>query len=204
MDDKRTNALDEALVHPGYHIIDNFLSDQDYRALQSQIQALAQNEFFRPAKVGQAADTALQLLVRTDHICWLNESLYSPALVGFHTAIDRLRQRLNRTLFLGLEQFEAHFAIYQPGQFYKKHIDQFQRNKDRRISCVYYLNDDWQPTYGGELCIYDTTQQCVASIFPSANRLVCFDSSMLHEVLPTQHIRYSIAGWLKSRPLSLS
>ncbi len=197
-----TSALDEALVHSGYYIFDNFLSEYDYLELESQVQSLDKTNNFRPAKIGQSVDTKLHPLIRTDSICWLNESSQSPALASFHMGIHVIKQHLNRTLFLGIEQFECHYAIYKPGQFYKKHIDQFQNNQDRRISCVYYLNKIWQPRYGGELCIYNSEQECMASIFPLANRLVCFDSSLLHEVLPTKHIRYSIAGWFKSRPLS--
>lgn len=199
----KTSALAEALVDVGYHVIDNFLSHHHHQALRTQIKALAKNQAFRPAKVGQSANTAHQPTIRTDHLCWVNESMHSTGLFAFHNAIDDLKQALNRTLFLGLEQFEAHFAIYRPGQFYKKHIDQFKNNQDRKISCVYYLNETWQPSYGGELCIYNTAQQPIIRITPFGNRLVYFDSTLLHEVLPTEHMRYSITGWLKSRPASL-
>jgi len=91
--------------------------------------------------------------------------------------------------------------VYEPGAFYRKHIDQFRHNKDRKVSCVYYLNLDWQEKDGGQLCLYDENENCLQSLFPLANRLVFFRSDLLHEVCITYRTRYSIASWLKSRAI---
>ena len=42
------------------------------------------------------------------------------------TALFMRNGVLNRDLFLGLEDFESHFAMYPPGAFYLKHVDRFR------------------------------------------------------------------------------
>lgn len=197
-----TSALDEALVSVGYHVIDHFLPQPHYHALQTYVQDLVHAASFRPAKVGQLSQTTHNPLIRTDHIYWLDEVNAAEPVRLFFDEIHALKHFLNQQLYTGLSQFEAHVAVYQPNQYYKKHIDQFAGNQDRRISCVYYLNNAWQPEYGGELSIYNNNQQPIAHIIPEGNRLVCFNSALLHEVHLTHQPRLSIVGWLKARSLS--
>lgn len=203
MTSDKTRALDKALVDVGYHLIDQFLSEEAYRGLQTYIQTLVKSTTLRAAKVGQSLQAKHHPRIRTDHIHWLDEINPPEPTHAFFDAINTLKQYLNQQLYLGLHQFEAHIALYSPGQYYKKHIDQFVGNQDRRISCVYYLNDHWSPEHGGELSIYNQEEQRIAHILPEGNRLVCFNSTLLHEVHPTHQSRYSITGWLKSRPLDI-
>ena len=156
---------------------------------------------FKPAKIGLHLEKTHNTTIRNDQIFWLDKPSSNHAINEFFTHIDMLCATLNHSLFLGLIDYEAHFAIYQPNNFYKKHIDQFSTKKDRRISCVYYLNDDWQPAFGGELNLYDPQDQLLSSIMPIANRFVCFNSDLPHEVCTAYQTRYSIATWLKIRPL---
>ena len=55
---------------------------------------------------------------------------------------------LNRALFLSLKDYETHFAIYPPGTFYEKHVDQFQSSGARKISFAFYLNENWTQSDG--------------------------------------------------------
>lgn len=110
-----------------------------------------------------------------------------------------MRHFLNHALYLSLHEFETHFAIYQPGSFYKKHVDQFQSTKNRKISCVYYLNEQWQPSFGGKLNLYSPQDELLSEVIPLGNRLICFNSELPHEVELTHCTRYSIAGWMKTR-----
>lgn len=48
---------------------------------------------------------------------------------------------------------------------------------NRRLNALVYLNPDWQPEWGGEFGIYDSTgQNCIKKVAPLFNRLVVFDS----------------------------
>ncbi len=189
----------------GYSVIDSFLPQQDYEDLLFSAQAMHAEGHFRSARIGRQLDTAQHSEIRGDKIFWLNESENkNTAIDNYLSQINRLARALNQAFYLGLEQFETHFAVYPPKTFYKKHIDQFKTAQDRRISCVYYLNEQWQDTDGGQLKLYSEQDKLVLSLLPLANRFICFKSDLAHEVEETQRTRYSIAGWLKVRNLSLT
>ena len=91
---------------------------------------------------------------------------------------------LNRAFFLGLEDYESHFALYPPGAFYQKHLDRFRDDDRRTLSAVFYLNADWQPEQGGALRLYPEGGGEL-DVLPTAGTLVLFMSAELpHEVLP--------------------
>ena len=68
--------------------------------------------------------------------------------------MEGLRQQLNRELFLGLDEYESHFALYAPGAFYRTHLDRFRDDDQRTVSVVIYLNDSWLPGQGGALRLH--------------------------------------------------
>lgn len=187
----------------GFHIVDNFLNNQDFETLRTHCQGLYAQGVFNQAKIGFRAHATKNQRIRSDEIHWLNEYSEIPAIQSYYKQIQKISQRLNQTFFLGLIDFETHFAVYQPGAFYQKHCDQFAATKDRKISCVYYLNQHWKKEDGGELKLYSKNDELIETILPSQNRFVCFDSELPHEVCLTHQPRYSITGWLKSRQISI-
>lgn len=100
---------------------------------------------------------------------------------------------------MGLFDYEAHFAHYQPGAFYRRHLDAFRGRTNRVLTTLLYLNPDWQPGDGGELLLYPEQGEGVLErVSPRAGTLVIFLSARFpHEVLPAQADRYSIAGWFR-------
>jgi SM-20-related protein len=112
--------------------------------------------------------------------------------------MEMLRVGINRRLFLGLFDYECHFARYAPGSFYKKHVDAFRGRSNRVLSTVFYLNPQWGSADGGELLIYSGDGQVEASVKPTMGTLVVFLSETVpHEVLPAARLRHSIAGWFR-------
>lgn len=194
-------SIPDQIYHHGFHVIDNFLSAECYQQLCALIRTLYEDGHFRHASIGHKSDKMHNTAVRNDQTCWLDKGKHS-AIDEYFYKLDEICVLLNRSLFLGLDHYEAHFAVYQPNGFYKKHVDQFATTKDRRISCVYYLNEHWQPDFGGELTLYNTQDELLTHIQPLGNRFVCFNSDMPHEVCTAYQTRYSIAAWLKVRSLS--
>ena len=140
--------------------------------------------------------------VRGDRILWLDEGSAGPAQQPFWQALDALRAALNENLLLGLFSFEAHYALYPPGAFYRRHRDQFRGHApsadDRVISCAIYLNEDWTPADGGALRIYDG--ELVRDVLPVAGTMACFLSDRFeHEVLPATRERLALTGWFRRR-----
>ncbi|STY30768.1 2OG-Fe(II) oxygenase [Legionella wadsworthii] len=185
------------LCNQGFSIIDGFLQPSQCQLLRDTAQVLYEQGLFRGAKIG--LNLQKNESIRTDKILWLEDYENNPAIRIFLEKINYLAQILNQSLFLGVHEFETHFAAYQPGTYYKKHVDQFASQKTRKISCVYYLNKKWKTEFGGELKIYNTEDQFIESVLPLENRFICFKSDLPHEVCMTHQPRYSITGWMKTQ-----
>lgn len=194
------HQLPDDIVEHGFHFLDNFLNPELFCALRTIAMRLHQEGHYQSAKIGNHLSKTQNNAIRNDVICWLDKFSEEEAIGEYLKAIRKISDLLNQTLFLGLHDVEAHFALYGPNQFYKKHRDAFANNNDRRISCVYYLNDHWQKESGGELKIYNDQADPVASILPIGNRLVVFKSNLIHEVCTAYRTRCSIATWFKVRP----
>lgn len=194
-----TELLIQELCQQGYHVVDDLLPTQHCQSLRAVAESQYQQGQFRGAKIGRTIDSHQNDAIRTDQILWLEGNESEPCIQFFLQQIEQLAQTLNQQLFLGLNEFETHFANYQPGTYYKMHIDQFASQKTRKISFVYYLNQDWQKDYGGVLKLYAKDGELIQEVLPYENRLICFNSELPHEVTCTQKPRYSITGWMKTR-----
>ena len=133
--------------------------------------------------------------IRSDHILWIGEQ--QPIAQQHIYALEQLSQILNQAFYLGIKQVEAHFACYNTGEFYALHRDNPQQKNDRMISTVFYLHQHWQADWGGQLRLQDKQGQWHI-IEPTPNRLVIFQSDLLHEVLLSKQQRLSITAWLRS------
>lgn len=197
------NLISDDIYAHGFHIIDGFLSHHHFTHLQEQAYDLYQKGLMKPAKIGFDEHAGLNQTIRRDQTSWLGEDSDIPALNAYFLQAKQIAAVLNERFFLGIAHFESHFAVYQPGNFYKKHCDQSIKSKARKISCVYYLNSDWQSEFGGQLKLYNAEDELIQEVHPQGNRFICFDSELIHEVCVTHQTRFSIAGWMKCRDGSL-
>lgn len=208
----KTKWLDElaqGLCESGWMSFDitPWLGPELLRALQEEITVLDQNDSLKVAGIGRGSEPVQDRSVRRDKIAWLQGS--TPSQVAFFDFLDELRAGLNQRLFLGLKRFEAHYATYHRGDFYRPHVDSFQGRASRIVSLVLYLNDDWQLADGGALQIYsrDNESEAGGLVLPEAGRVALFMSEEIrHEVLEAHRTRYSLACWFRQDviPLPLS
>ncbi|REG85872.1 2OG-Fe(II) oxygenase [Marinomonas pollencensis] len=181
----------------GWSIQDDFFSAAFTDKLMAEVQAI-QSENMLQAGVGRKQSHQLDLSARRDYIKWIDP--INDTCKTFLDEMEALRIVLNRQLFLGLFDFEAHFARYEDGAFYEKHLDAFKGQSNRILSTVLYLNDDWRETDGGELIIYDEYDEEVelGRFLPKKGRLAVFLSECFpHEVNVAKRTRHSIAGWFR-------
>jgi len=186
------------LASHGYAVCEHFLPLDTVHKLLTHTQALERAQHLRMAGVGRGQDFHTNRFVRQDKIYWLEPEQDPDTTIL--SPMDDLRLALNRSLFLGLFDYEAHYANYPPGGFYKTHIDAFTGRSNRKLSTVCYLNIDWQRTDGGALRLYqpEHRQEVLCDIWPKSGTLVVFESERFwHEVLPAHRSRYSIAGWFR-------
>jgi SM-20-related protein len=158
---------------------------------------------FKRAGVGRGLDLQVREDVRRDEVMWLQTGVDAGEQVIYLAKLELLRLALNQRFFLGLFEFEGHFAIYPEGAFYKAHLDRHAGTNDRIVTIILYLNPDWQPGDGGELKLW-TTPEGKAGAFiliePRMGTLVCFMAGdFWHEVLPATKTRMSITGWFRQR-----
>lgn len=173
-------------------------------ALLNEVTILHKTDAMNRAGIGRGADLVKDRSVRRDRIAWL-EGYSAPQALLFRF-LNQLREGLNQRLFLGLKRFEAHYATYQRGDFYKRHVDSFRGRASRAVSLVLYLNDDWGLEDGGELQLFspDHENLPIGLIRPEAGRAVLFLSEVVpHEVLPANRTRYSIACWFRQDDVPL-
>lgn len=185
------------LVQQSFHVEENFLPNEIFCLLVQLVKKNHAHGLLRLAKIGPQFSTQKNQNIRNDEIMWLDEEDNLPVQHFIHQ-IKLIINLVNQNLYLGIREFETHFAHYQPGSFYKKHRDQFAEKTNRKLSFVYYLNNNWNEHDGGCLQIYNNNEEILTKVLPLPNRFICFESHLLHEVLMTQKSRYSIAGWLKT------
>ncbi|QCK15506.1 2OG-Fe(II) oxygenase [Mangrovivirga cuniculi] len=189
--------LIDTVVENGFAVCDDFISPDYLAKLRHLIKEHYHEGEFKDAEIGDRFNQTKVNSIRKDEILWLSRGLFSE-LVNFYSEIDRLVSILNRYCFLSINDCEFHFAVYPPGAFYKKHVDQFKTNDARLLTVICYLNEFWDESYGGELMIYPESGPL--RILPQPGRLVLFKSDELpHEVLITNKTRLSITGWLKHK-----
>ena len=177
-------------------IANGFLSANLIERLRGNIYRLYANQSMVSAGIGNATIVVQDQLIRKDVIYWLDRSHNDDVENQFFKLMDCFVLHLNTTCFTGITSYEFHYALYEKGSFYKKHIDQFQQNGQRAFSMILYLNENWQENDGGELRIYHLDHR--QNISPSGGKSVFFKSNELaHEVLLTHVPRMSITGWFK-------
>lgn len=200
-------AREQRVVHDlaerGWTIGEDFLSHAEVDRLATEARRLDAHGAFREARVGRGPSLRPDASVRTDRVSWIAWETASRTLRLYHERMQHLRYAINRELQLGLLGFEAHFAVYDPGAFYRTHLDRFRGAEDRVVSVICYLNDGWQDDDGGALRLYveGTDGPTHIDVAPVGGRLVLFASDRFaHEVLAARRRRVALAGWFTARP----
>jgi SM-20-related protein len=191
------DCLIDSFIDTKVGMADGFLTLPLAAGMKANLFALYAEKQFLSAGIGNDATQQHDKRIRSDKIYWLDRSHDNPFEIRFFALMDNFVSHLNRTCYTGITGYEFHYTMYEKGSFYKKHLDQFRNDKTRAFSMIMYLNIDWKPTDGGELCIYHTDS--LQTIAPENGKCVFFRSSELpHEVLMTNVSRLSITGWLKT------
>lgn len=193
----------ETLQTLGYLLIPHFLKESLRQSLYEEACACQARQAMQQAHIGQGRARHIDQNIRGDVIYWLDGA--TPAQRTLLNHIHTLQHSLNRHFYLGLNGYEAHFAIYPPGRRYQKHWDNFRGQGSRIITTLFYLNPEWSPEWGGQLRLYHKDEQTLlAEIFPQPGMMLLFLSADIpHEVCPPTRPRVSIAGWLRRDPVPL-
>ena len=197
--DAINSRIADDLYNQGWSVIDNYLEHSLAAILRQRLDTLDAAEALTRAGIGRDDHNQVLTSIRRDFTYWLDYKNDTDML--YLSLMENLRLALNKALFLGLFEYEAHYALYPEGGFYKKHLDALKGDKNRLVSTVCYLNDlNWQDENGGKLILYDREDdtKIIHIVKPLRGTLVAFLSEDIpHEVSPTKGSRYSIAGWFR-------
>lgn len=192
-------ALIQGLLDQKYAYVDDFLPAETIQGLVDNLSNLCISDAMKWAGIGNKMVLKYDKLVRNDRVHWIEDDTTDLFEKAYMEKINRFIQYLNTTCYTSIKTYESHYANYEVGSFYKKHIDQFKTEKGRKFSIILYLNQDWKEEDGGKIGLYPKGADPVY-ILPTAGRIVFFRSDELeHEVFPSHtRERNSIAGWMKN------
>ncbi|MDD4929863.1 MAG: 2OG-Fe(II) oxygenase [Gallionella sp.] len=190
------DTIAEQLELKGYIVLDKPLPG----ALMSQLFARCQDDTsadFQAAHIGRGAGKTQLNAIRGDVIRWLDEADMTDR--AYLAWMEDLRLGLNAALYLGLFDYECHYAIYGAGGGYARHSDVLNGKKNRILTTVLYLNEDWPRCAGGELVLFEPAGAgVIATIAPEFGKMIIFLSeSFPHEVLISHQTRRSVTGWFR-------
>jgi len=196
IESSQINNISLVIQKQGYIVLPSFVPERLLQHLITRIESFEDSEL-KKAGIGRGAVQQKNSDIRRDKIQWLERQNKTDST--FLELMESLRHGLNQQLFLGLFDYESHYAVYQPGDFYKKHLDSLKGKSNRVLSTVLYLNKQWEAENGGELILYAPDGQAVLKkIQPTQGTMAIFLSEQFpHEVMAANKTRYSIAGWFR-------
>ncbi|RWS29769.1 hypothetical protein B4U80_08914 [Leptotrombidium deliense] len=189
----------------GICVIDHFLGAERGELILQQVKLLYSSGVFKEGQLASNRVNSTQS-IRGDKTIWVEGIEPLCDQIGFLVQIfDSIIMSCNKMNSDGqfgqysiTTRTKAMIACYPGnGTRYVKHVD--NPNHDGRcITCIYYLNKDWDVQRdGGLLRMFPTGQNRVADIAPYFDRVIFFwsDRRNPHEVQPSQSIRFAITVW---------
>lgn len=194
----KMQALLNDVQEKGWSYQKNFFDMALIHKLAEQCQIRNDEGHMHMAAIGHGKNKSIKEGIRSDKISWLTNEESNHAVKTFQHEMKLIRHELNQNFYLGLNEYECHFAMYPEGSFYKAHVDRFKNDSRRTVTFITYLNKDWQQGDGGELRLH--LEDGMRDIQPYAGSVICFMSdSILHEVLLSHKPRLSLTGWFLTR-----
>ncbi|KAK3531271.1 hypothetical protein QTP70_015187 [Hemibagrus guttatus] len=186
----------------GICVKDNFLGPELGDRVLQEVEMLNHSGKFRGGQlVSQRSIPSKN--IRGDQIAWVEGGEPGCEAIGVLMAhVDEAIMHSSANGQLGdyviNGRTKAMVACYPGnGTKYVRHVD--NPNGDGRcITCIYYLNKNWDvKVHGGLLQIYPEGRNVVANIEPFFDRLLVFwsDRRNPHEVKPAYSTRYAITVW---------
>ncbi len=113
-------AIVAGLAGPGFAVVPGFLREPEVAALRDRALALDRDGALTAAAVGRGTARGERPEIRGDRTHWLDGDAPAPAEVALLARLESLRRAVNESLFLGLVELEAHYALYPPGAAYAR------------------------------------------------------------------------------------
>lgn len=165
-------ALIATYIENKVGISEHFLSTNLANNLKQNLIFLNQKSLLTEAGIGNSEKVTYDGAIRSDSIYWLDKKNNNQFENEFFIQIEAFIVYLNQSCYAGITGYEFHYSLYESGDFYLKHLDQFKNNPSRKYSMISYLNSNWQETDGGELLIHQVNNN--QKIAPTQGKTVFF------------------------------
>ena len=152
----KLERIAQDIENKGWCVMDDALPQGLNKNLYQHLIKLP-NDTFNDMGIGRGNQLHIDKSYRSDQSHWLDGA--TDVEKEYLAWMETLRLQMIQRLYMGLFDYEAHFAHYAPQSFYKRHVDTFSSKTNtgkpvRQLTTVYYLNPDWSESDGGELLIY--------------------------------------------------
>ncbi len=111
------SSIIDALVTEGFVLLMSGFLKKNTANLWTMWKTMHGENQFTSAHIGSYHNKALNSTIRNDQILWIDEE--NTYLNAYLKQLKQLMDMLNRVLFLGLIEYEAHFAVYRQIAFIK-------------------------------------------------------------------------------------
>ncbi len=193
---QRYEDIIDGIVAHNYAIVEGLFEAEVLYGMKMEMLRLLGDDEFHRAGIGNQFAMQQEREIRSDKIHWIENDSANLFESEFVKRVDGFSSYLNQTCYTGIRDWEFHYACFEKGNFYKRHLDRFKNDESRKFSVVTYLNDDWSEEDGGQLVLY--LPQGDVTVVPKWGTTVVFKSDVIeHEVMPARRNRYSVTGWLK-------
>ena len=122
----------ETLRESGWSVERAWLSHQDLSDVTAAFHRWKAENRFTPAKIGQGGNLQQHGGIRGDETWWFDLAAPPPELLPILERVGQLKTDINRSLFLGLKDWEVHLASYPAGAGYKRHLLNRLRRRGQR------------------------------------------------------------------------
>lgn len=190
------------LAESGICVLPDALPEALWKPLRNEAIGLLEEGEFRAARIGVGANARLCPEVRSDRVRWFDPEPVTDAQRAYVAFLEEVRVAVNERTWMGLFDWEGHFAAYLDGAHYRRHLDVFANAPERRVSVITYLNPGWDDADGGTLRVYlgAGDEERHVDVAPTAGTVVVFDSQRIyHEVMQSHAPRFSVTGWFRVR-----
>ncbi len=194
------NKMLDNLASEKISICDNYFDSTELENLYQDLEMQHNQGIFKKAAIGRQHTLQVEDNIRGDWIFWLPKSPENLAQNLFSKKMTTLMNAMNSNFYIGLNNYESHYAYYPAGKGYDKHIDQHSTTAARKITFILYLNKQWSAENGGTLKVFSDQDESklIKEIEPIWGRLVLFRSEIFpHEVSKCFAPRRSLTGWFR-------
>ncbi|KAH9126912.1 hypothetical protein LEN26_008426 [Aphanomyces euteiches] len=200
-------ALRRGLEEDGFCILNNFASKDVAQAMRNEAQRLFDEGYmFQSMSVDEHGRSFPKDNVFASELDG-NEWDVAPTILHYTRSVMLQAPEMLNSMFPELQISSRAYATklavsLGDGASYPKHCDTAGLPDQRKVTMVYYLNPNWEPSHGGQLQVY--AKDGVHVVEPRSDTLAVFWSDqVVHDVKPCENSpsdvaaqRFALTLWL--------